>query len=115
MRVISREGSEINKMFKEINWNTDNEEFKNQVILETEKIALMYPSYLKPLTQESNFSENAIRILKLQAEGYSILKIAEELGLKVENIKYHNKQNFKKLGVNSKTAAVMEARKRQLI
>ena len=115
VRVISREGSEINKMFKEINWNTDNEEFKNQVILETEKIALMYPSYLKPLTQESNFSENAIRILKLQAEGYSILKIAEELGLKVENIKYHNKQNFKKLGVNSKTAAVMEARKRQLI
>ena len=65
--------------------------------------------------EEAAFSENAIKILKLQAEGLSTTEIAGELGLKIENVKYHNKQNFKKLGVNSKTAAVTEARKRKLI
>ena len=82
---------------------------------ETEKIALAYPGYLKQVTEDASFSENAIKILKLQAEGLSTIEIAEELGLKVENVKYHNKQNFKKLGVNSKTAAVTEARKRKMI
>jgi LuxR family maltose regulon positive regulatory protein len=33
----------------------------------------------------------------------------------MEKVKYHNKRNFKKLGVNSKTAAVTEVRKRKLI
>ena len=83
--------------------------------METEKMALMYPGYLKLAAEDASFSENAIKILKLQAEGLSNTEIAEELGLKAENVKYHNKQNFKKLGVNSKTAAVTEARKRRII
>lgn len=115
VRLISREGAAVNRMLKETTWKSKNSNYHKAVLAETEKIALAYPGYLKQVTEEATFSENALRILKLQAEGLSTTEIAGELGLKVENVKYHNKQNFKKLGVNSKTAAVTEARKRKLI
>ena len=115
VRLISREGAAVNRMLKEMNWNGKNSKYVQTVLAETEKIALAYPGYLKQAAEEAVFSENAIKILKLQAEGLSTTEIAGELGLKIENVKYHNKQNFKKLSVNSKTAAVMEARKRKMI
>ncbi len=115
VRLISREGAAVNRMLKETVWKGKNAKFYQEVLDETEKIARAYPGYLKQATEEAYFSENAIKILKLQAEGLSTAEIAGELGLKVENVKYHNKQNFKKLGVNSKTAAVTEARKRKMI
>lgn len=115
VRLISREGAALNRMLKETTWKCEDLEYHRAVLTETEKMALSYPGYLKPVAEEAAFSENALRILKLQAEGLSTAEIAGELGLKLENVKYHNKQNFKKLGVNSKTAAVTEARKRKLI
>jgi LuxR family maltose regulon positive regulatory protein len=115
VRLISREGAAINRLLKETTWKCQDLEYHQAVLTETEKMALSYPGYLKPAAKEAAFSENALRILKLQAEGLSTAEIAGELGLKVENVKYHNKQNFKKLDVNSKTAAVTEARKRKLI
>ena len=115
VRLISREGAAVHKMLKETDWKGKDDKYYQAVLTETEKIALAYPGYLKQVTEEAAFSENAIKILKLQAEGLSTAEIAGELGIKIENVKYHNKQNFKKLGVNSKTAAVTEARKRKLI
>ena len=111
VRLISREGAAVYKMLKETKLKSDNTKFYKAVLSETEIMALTYPGYLKPVTEETIFSENAIKILKLQAEGLSNTEISDNLGLKVENVKYHNKQNFKKLGVNSKTAAVTEARR----
>jgi LuxR family transcriptional regulator, maltose regulon positive regulatory protein len=115
VRLISREGAAVIKLLKETTWKGRESKYFQAVLTETEKIALAYPGYLKQATEDAAFSDNAIKILKLQAEGLSAAEIAGELGLKVENVKYHNKQNFKKLGVNSKTAAVTEARKRKLI
>lgn len=115
VRLVSREGAAVLRLLKESAWEPKNSDFSKQVISETEKMAVSYPGYLKTMTEEAVFSENAIRILKLQAEGRSASEIAQELNLKLENVKYHNKQNFKKLGVSSKTAAVTEARKRKLI
>ncbi|MDD2970244.1 MAG: LuxR C-terminal-related transcriptional regulator [Lachnospiraceae bacterium] len=115
VRLVSREGAAVFRMLKELNWKGNDSEYFKAVMEETEKIALAYPGYLKQASEDAAFSENAIKILKLQAEGLSTIEIADELGLKVENVKYHNKQNFKKLGVNSKTAAVTEARKRKMI
>ncbi|MDD3414037.1 MAG: LuxR C-terminal-related transcriptional regulator [Lachnospiraceae bacterium] len=115
IRIISREGAAVYRLLKETTWKGKNPKYYKALLAETEKMALSYPGYLKPSTEEAALSENALKILKLQAEGLSTSEIAETLGLKMENIKYHNKQNFKKLGVNSKTAAVTEARKRKLI
>lgn len=115
VRIVSREGAAVLRILKETTWTAEHPGFARQVISETEMMAVLYPGYLKTMTEEAVFSDNAIKILKLQAEGRSASEIAQELSLKIENVKYHNKQNFKKLGVNSKTAAVTEARKRKLI
>ena len=115
IRMISREGAAVNRMLRETAWQSGDPEYLRAVTAETEKMARTYPGYLKTVAEEAAFGENAIRILKLQAEGLTAADIAGVLGLSVENVKYHNKQNFRKLGVNSKTAAVTEARKRKII
>jgi LuxR family maltose regulon positive regulatory protein len=115
VRMISREGAAINRMLRETSWKPKQEKYYQAILYETGKMALAYPAYLKASSEESAFSENAIRILKLQGEGMSTVEIASVLELKIETVKYHNKQNYKKLGVNSKTAAVTEARRLKLI
>jgi LuxR family maltose regulon positive regulatory protein len=115
VRMISREGAAINRMLRETSWKPKQEKYYQAILSETGKMSLAYPAYLKASSEESAFSENAIRILKLQGEGMSTVEIASVLELKIETVKYHNKQNYKKLGVNSKTAAVTEARRLKLI
>lgn len=97
-------------------WKVKDKKFMEQVLQETKSMAEYYPSYLKK--QESmaeSFPENAIRILRMQADGKSNQQIAEELGINIGTVKYHCKQTYKKLGVTGKAAAVMEARKWKLI
>ena len=90
--------------------------YRRQVLKETEAVAIAYPSYLKVKSMEEEvFSDNAVKILKLQAEGLSNTQIAELLGITESAVKYHCRENYKKLGVRGKAEAVMEARKRKLI
>ena len=58
---------------------------------------------------------SARKILRMQAEGDSMNKIAGQLGLAEVTVKYHCRETYRKLGVNGKAAAVNEARKRKLI
>ena len=78
-------------------------------------MAALHPGYLKEQQSVIRLSENAIRILRLQAEGMSREDVAKELDLNLETVKYHIKQIYKKLGVKDKAAAVIQARKRNLI
>ena len=75
----------------------------------------IHPGYLKEQQSVIQLSENAIRILRLQAEGMSREDVAKELDMNLETVKYHIKQIYKKLGVKDKAAAVIQARKRNLI
>ena len=63
----------------------------------------------------SDTSDTARKILRMQAEGDSMNKIAGQLGLAEVTVKYHCRETYRKLGVNGKAAAVNEARKRKLI
>ena len=92
VRIISREGAAVNRLLKETTWKSENSKFRLAVFAETEKMSLAYPGYLKTAAEEASFNENALKILKLQAEGFSTSEIAQALALKVENVKYHNKQ-----------------------
>lgn len=87
-----------------------------KVMQETQKIAERYPSaYPRQGASRSDFSENALAILKLQTEGLSVPEIAKQLGLKTENVRYHIKQNYRKLGVSDKVSAALEAKKLMLL
>ena len=59
--------------------------------------------------------ENALAILKLQAEGFSVAQIAKRLHIQEGTVKYHSSQTYQKLGVKDKSGAVAEAYRRGLI
>ena len=116
VRVISKEGGMALKLLRaeEFVWTDRN--FKKQVLEECQKMAAFYPSYMKKRAEgEITLAPNALKILRLQAEGYSAEQIAKQLGITNNTIKYHNKETYKKLGVTSKAAAINEARNRGLL
>ena len=74
-------------------------------------MAVRYPAYLKGrLAEAPDFCEAALSILRLQAEGKSASQIAGELSMKEATVKYHVKENYRKLGVCGKADAVLTAR-----
>ncbi|MBO5278221.1 MAG: AAA family ATPase [Lachnospiraceae bacterium] len=116
VRILTREGAALWELLKAGTVTWQNQAFKKQVMEECEKMADFYPAYLKE-KQEGNvfLSDKALKILRLQAEGMSVEKIAEQLGLSKAGVKYYNQETYKKLGVNNKAAAVTEARNRRLL
>ena len=116
VRLISMEGSVILPLLQKVDGKAKDSEFFKQVLTETTEMAGYYPAYLKEQRPgEEAFSENAIRILRLQAEGMSNEQIAKHLQITEATVKYHCRQTYKKLGVTGKAAAVMEAKKRRII
>lgn len=116
VRILSREGGAVLKLLKAGDFVWKDEAYRKQVIQECEKMERYYPSYLKEKIEgEIILSENALNILRLQAEGYSAGQIAEMLGITSNTIKYHSKETYRKLGVGSRAAAVSEAKNRGLI
>ena len=116
IRFISEEGAAAQELFvaagksfleKEI----PDKEWLSRLMGETGKVAVRYPVYLKgQLAKAPDFCEAALSVLRLQAEGKSVGKIAQELYMKEATVKYHAKENYRKLGVSGKADAVLAAR-----
>ena len=116
IRFISEEGAAAQELFvaagksfleKEI----PDKEWLSRLMGETGKVAVRYPVYLKgQLAKAPDFCEAALSVLRLQAEGKSVGKIAQELSMKEATVKYHAKENYRKLGVSGKADAVLAAR-----
>lgn len=123
VRLLSREGVALQPLLARIKWPADASEdepasrqaFLKEVCSETDQMARYYPGYLKAGQKDVRLSDTAVSILKLQAEGMSRADIAKRLHMTEANVKYHMAQNYKKLGVKNKAAAVMEGKKRGLI
>ena len=116
VRLFTREGPVVLSMIENEKFIWKNKDYKRQVLLECNQMKKAYPLYLK-CVQENQvvLSKNAVKILKLQAEGMSANAIAEHLKIAEATVKYHNRETYRKLGVKNKTAAIVEARKRRLI
>ena len=72
-------------------------------------MAKQYPGYMSFQGKlEEPIEDKALQILKLQALGCSNEVIAEELHISVSTVKYHCRENYRKLGVNGKAAAIAE-------
>ncbi|MCM1136871.1 MAG: LuxR C-terminal-related transcriptional regulator, partial [Clostridium sp.] len=116
IRLISEEGAAVNQLLQAARKEclADPEidpDWLNRLLRETAAVAVRYPVYLKKqLAEMPDFSETALNILRLQADGLSVNKIAEQLGMKAVTVKYHTRENYRKLGVSSKTDAVLAAR-----
>lgn len=121
VRIISDEGAAIQPLLFKIKDELENiPEFNknwfSKVIRECQKLSRMYPKYCAPpVMAPSNFSETARQILRLQSEGLSADEISKNLDIKLETVRYHIKQNYKKLGVNSKSRAIIVAKELYLL
>ncbi len=116
VRIFSRESAAVLKLLKEGRFSWQDEAYREQVMKECTKMSQYYPAYLKEKSGEDVvLSENALKILRLQAEGYSTSQIARHLGITQNTVKYHSKETYRKFHVSSKTAAVNEAKNRGLL
>ena len=115
-RVISQEAGLAYRLLKAKSWTFRDNSYKKRLYAETEKMAKQYPGYMSFQGKlEEPIEDKALQILKMQALGRSNEMIAEDLHISVSTVKYHCRENYRKLGVNGKAAAIAEARKRQLI
>lgn len=116
VRILTKEGAALWELLKDTTVVWQDQEFKNQVLKECERMADFYPTYLQEKAEGIvALSDKALKILRLQAEGLSVEHIAKQLGLTKAGVKYYNQETYKKLGVNNRTAAVAEARNRRLL
>lgn len=116
VRVISREAGLALKLLRAEEFKWTDREYKKQVMEECQRMAGFYPAYLKKHEEgDVAFAPNALKILRMQADGCQTEQIAAVLGITKNTIKYHNKETYKKLGVTSKAAAINEARNRGLL
>lgn len=116
IRLISEEGAAINSLLQMARKECSNDpqidqDWLRRLLTETAGMAVRYPVYLKKqLAEVPDFSQTALTILRLQADGLSVNKIAEQLNMKAVTVKYHTRENYRKLGVSGKTDAVLAAR-----
>lgn len=116
VRLFSRECGAALDLLEMADLTWQDEEFRAEVLEECRRMEKFYPRYMEQGTDaEVRLPEQAVKVLKMQAEGLSTRVIAERMGVKEVTVKYHNKETYRKLGVNSRTAAVNEARRRKLI
>lgn len=116
LRLISEEGAAAQELFTAAGktWlekEVPDKKWLASLLEETGKMAVRYPVYLKSrLAKAPDFCDTALAILRLQAEGMSVNRIAQELSMKAATVKYHTQENYRKLGVSGKADAVLAAR-----
>ncbi len=69
----------------------------------------------KPKYTEDDLTEKEIAILSLLSEGKSYKKIADEMFLSVDGIKYHIRSIYEKLHVHSRAEAVNKGQKLRIL
>lgn len=121
VRLFSEEGAALISLLKEIKKeylsekNADQKWFQ-KVLVETEQVANRYPGYLSNgMVCRADFSEEGIKVLRLQASGETINEIAEHMGISPRTVKYHAAENYKKLGAKGKADALQKARGMKLL
>lgn len=120
IRIVSEHGAAVYPLLdavrEEFLFDGNTAEWFGKILEETRKIALRYPVYLK--TEIANLpalSETAVNILKMQAEGMTLRQIGERLGITERTAKFHAQETYRKLGVNSRTEAILAAKNLNII
>lgn len=116
IRIISRESAAVSELLQKCSYQYKDSDYKKQLFDEVDKIAQLYPLYMTGVVSDAtDITGNALEILKLQADGMSNDEIANTLFISKNTVKYHCKENYRKLGVSNRMAAITEAKKRGIL
>ena len=112
IRFISELGPAVLPLFKS---RSRDGPWYAQVLDETKQMTRRYPRYLLPGAAREDFSPAALDILRLQSEGMTATQIGAKLGMKPDTVRYHIKENYRKLEAGGKVEAIAAARRLGLI
>lgn len=116
LRLITEEGAAVWPLLQQEkkalqSAGTLDKDWLRRVLDEAAEVSRRYPLYLKKrAAAAADFSDTALTILRLQADGLSVNQIAQRLELKPDNVKYHIKENYRKLAADRKADALLAAR-----
>jgi len=115
IRLITEFGSAVYPLLDEVriimSEDKKTAEWFGKLYDEAHRMVVRYPVYLKTeIINLPQLSDTQVKILKLLAEAMTVKQIAERIGLSDRNTKFHTLEIYKKLGVNSKTDAVLSAK-----
>lgn len=109
--LIAREGAAILPLLKKIDQIPVEESFEKELMEMTGEMALHYPNYLKVqevLTEELTDAEK--QILHLYCQGVEPKKVCELCRFTYNTLKFHNRNLYRKLGVNNRQEAERKAK-----
>ena len=116
LRLLTEEGAAVWPLLQRekktlMEAGTLDKDWLCRVLSEAEEIARRYPLYLKKrAATAADFCGMALSVLRLQADGLSVNQIAQRLEIKPDTVKYHTKENYRKLNAASKADALLAAR-----
>ena len=117
VRVIALEGSAVLPLLREysseltdVEENKDFAEYFDQVLLETGKVSLFYPDYMKYIPkQDVVLTKRETQVLSMLCAGMSMNEICEKCGISYSGLKKHNRNIYAKLGAVDRADAERKA------
>lgn len=120
VRLLADEGESMYILFKDYikgrEFDEMRQSFIKEVIKKSRDMALMYPRYLKNHKQDfPKLTGREVEILRLIVDGRNNSQIADFFDSSPNTIKFHIKNIYRKLGVNSREDAIKAAIEERLI
>lgn len=109
--LIAKEGAAILPLLQELELLSVEESFEQELMEQTYKMTYYYPHYLKvqeELIEELTDAET--QILHLYCQGMEAKKICELCRFTYNTLKFHNRNLYRKLGVNNRMEAERKAK-----
>lgn len=109
IRLVAEEGAALLPLLEKAALSIS-PQYKEQIIKETRKYALLYPHYLKPLQMLAEpLTDTEKTVLQLLCKGLSNDEIAMLMGVALRTVKFHTGNLYAKMNVKGRLEATKKA------
>lgn len=110
VRVIADEGAAIVPLLSKLKKDVRQKAFVKKVFNEADKMAKMYPDYMEPeFKLQEPLTKKEMEVLELMHSGKKSEEICEICNISYSGLKFHNRNIYRKLGVNNRQEAERKA------
>jgi LuxR family maltose regulon positive regulatory protein len=116
-RLVADEGQKMYNMLRLYKKSRNiNDFFLDMLISLSKGTGLMYPHYLKTLSESyPSLTDTEKSVLRLMADERSNADIADYMSVSINTVKFHSKNIFTKLNVNNRHQAIKIAMEANII
>lgn len=114
-RLVGDEGGRMYRLLYDYRRERGSSPYLNRIMEIARKVGLLYPNYLKVSYEKiEKLTRMEFDVLRLMAEEKGNGEISEYLDISLNTVKFHSKNIFKKLSVDSRGQAVKKAKENHL-